>query len=113
MVKLQKYLPCFDYEIIKARLRSKIDYVGILWLLDTIIDNSNELVDYTDCFPGNNLCTPLSGRRAVTINYQTSQFLDDLYLSALLTSLRKCLGAVDFGIVFVNYAAIVFLLGSF
>jgi retron-type reverse transcriptase len=52
-----------------------------LWLIDTIIDNSNEQETVIDYFPGDDLLTPLQRRKGVPIGNQTSQFFSNCYLN--------------------------------
>lgn len=78
---IQKYFPSIDHEILKALLRRKIKCPDTLWLIDTIIDASNEQVPVMDYFPGDDLLTPLQRRKGLPIGNLTSQFFANLYLS--------------------------------
>ena len=89
---IRKYFPSIDHEILKTLLRRKIGCPGTLWLLDTILDNSNEQVDATDWFPGDTLLSPLERRRGLPIGNQTSQFLGNVYLDPLDHFLKDTLG---------------------
>lgn len=46
---ISKYFPSIDHEILKATLRRKLKCPDTLWLIDTLIDNSNARI------PGNQL----------------------------------------------------------
>lgn len=89
---IRKYFPSIDHEILKTQLRRKIGCTGTLWLLDTILDNSNEQHDATDWFPGDDLLSPLSRRRGLPIGNQTSQFLGNVYLDSLDHFIKETLG---------------------
>lgn len=78
---LQKYFPSIDLEILKQKVRHKIKCVDTLWLIDTIIDNSNEQIPVIEHFAGDSLLTPLERRRGLPIGNLTSQFLSNIYLN--------------------------------
>lgn len=78
---IQKYFPSIDHAILKAILRRKIKCANALWLIDTIIDGSNEQPPVIHYFPGDDLLTPLQRRRGLPIGNLTSQFFANVYLS--------------------------------
>lgn len=78
---LQKYFPSIDHELLKAVIRRKIKCKDTLWLIDTIIDNSNEQPSAAFHFPGDNLLSPLDRRRGLPIGNLTSQFFANWYLN--------------------------------
>ena len=78
---IRKYFPSIDHEILKTILRRKIKCRETLWLIDTIIDASNEQEDATWFFPGDQLWTPGERRRGLPIGNLTSQFFANVYLS--------------------------------
>ncbi|MBW4671473.1 MAG: RNA-directed DNA polymerase [Cyanomargarita calcarea GSE-NOS-MK-12-04C] len=80
---IQKYFPNIDHEILKNLLRRKIKCPDTLWLIDTIIDNSNEQLQVVNYFEGDDLLTPLQRRRGLPIGNLTSQFLANVYLNSL------------------------------
>jgi RNA-directed DNA polymerase len=80
---VQKYFPSIDLEILKTLLRRKIKCRDTLWLLDPIIDNSNEQLPVIEYFPGDNLLTPLERRKGLPLGNLTSQFFANLYLNGL------------------------------
>lgn len=53
----------------------------MLWLVDLIIDNSNEQEFVYDLFPGDDLFTPLERRKGLPLGNLTSRFFANLYLN--------------------------------
>lgn len=80
---IQKYFPSIDHEILKSLIRKRIADQQTLWLIDTIIDGSNQQVDVLDFFPGDTLFTPLERRKGLPIGNLTSQFFANYYLNPL------------------------------
>ncbi|MEN8443392.1 MAG: RNA-directed DNA polymerase [Cyanobacteria bacterium J06555_13] len=78
---IQKYFPSIDHAILKAQLRRKIKCLETLWLIDTIIDASNEQIPVIDYFPGDDLLTPVTRSKGLPIGNLTSQSFANLYLS--------------------------------
>ena len=78
---IQKYFPSIDHEILKTILRRKIKCPDTLWLIDLIIDGSNEQIPVIEHFPSDDLLTPIQRRRGLPIGNLTSQFFANLYLS--------------------------------
>lgn len=78
---LKKYFPSIDHEILKALIRRKLKCPDTLWLIDTIIDNSNQQESICDYFPGDDLMAPLNRRRGLPIGNLTSQFFANIYLN--------------------------------
>jgi RNA-directed DNA polymerase len=78
---IQKYFPSIDHAILKALLRQYLKCQDSLWLIDTIIDASNEQVPVMEYFPGDELLTPLMRRKGLPIGNLTSQFFANLYLN--------------------------------
>ncbi len=78
---IQKYFPSIDHEVLKGLLRRKIKCRDTLWLIDTIIDNSNEQYPAVEHFAGDDLLTPLQRRRGLPIGNLTSQFFANVYLN--------------------------------
>lgn len=79
---IQKYFPSIDHEILKSLIRRKIKCPETLWLIDTIIDASNQQIPVIEHFPGDDLLTPVQRRRGLPIGNLTSQFFANLYLSS-------------------------------
>lgn len=78
---IQKYFPSIDHEILKTLIRRKIKCQDTLWLIDTMIDNSNEQFPVIHHFPGDNLIAPLERKRGLPIGNLTSQFFANIYLN--------------------------------
>lgn len=78
---IRKYFPSIDHIVLKQLLRRKIKCVDTLWLIDTIIDNSNEQEPVIEYFPGDDLLTPVTRRRGLPIGNLTSQFFANIYLN--------------------------------
>ncbi|WP_017314576.1 RNA-directed DNA polymerase [Mastigocladopsis repens] len=79
---IQKYFPSIDHEILKTLLRRKIKCPDTLWLIDTIIDNSNEQLPVVEYFDGDGFLTPLQRRRGLPVGNLTSQFFANVYLNS-------------------------------
>lgn len=78
---IQKYFPSIDLAILKAIVRRKIKCPDTLWLIDCIIDHSNEQIPVHELFPGDDLLTVLERRRGLPIGNLTSQFFANVYLN--------------------------------
>ncbi len=78
---VRKYFPSIDHEILKAIVRRKIKCRETLWLIDTIIDASNEQEQVEEYFPGDDIFSPFERRRGLPIGNLTSQFLANVYLN--------------------------------
>lgn len=78
---IKKYFPSIDREILKTMLRRKIKCKNTLWLIDLIIDNSNDQLPVLDYFPGDDLLTPIQRKRGLPIGNLTSQFFANVYLN--------------------------------
>ena len=96
---IRKYFPSIDHEILKSKLRNKISCSDTLWLIDTIIDNSNLQAEHVHYFPGDGLFTPYERRRGLPIGNLTSQFFANYYLSFLdhyVKEVLRCKGYVRY-----------------
>lgn len=78
---IQKYFPSIDHEILKTLLRNKLKCPDTLWLIDSLIDNSNEQFSVLEYFQGDDLLTPLERRRGLPIGNLSSQFLANVFLN--------------------------------
>jgi retron-type reverse transcriptase len=78
---VRKYFPSIDLEILKSLIRRKIKCPDTLWLIDTIIDGSNEQETVLQYFPGDIMLTPALRRRGLPIGNLTSQFFANIYLN--------------------------------
>jgi RNA-directed DNA polymerase len=89
---IRKYFPSIDHEILKGMLHRRIADSGARWLIDRIIDGSNDQEFVCDYFPGDDLLTPASHRRGLPIGNLTSQFFANLYLSPFDHFVKESLG---------------------
>jgi len=80
---IQKFFPSIDHDVLKRAIRRKICCVKTLWLVDSIIDNSNAQEPVLDYYTGDTLFTPIERRKGLPIGNLTSQFWANVYLSAL------------------------------
>lgn len=78
---IKKYFPSIDHEILKALIYRKLKCPDTLWLIDKIIDSSNEQESIIQHFPGDDLLTPIQRRRGLPIGNLTSQFCANIYLN--------------------------------
>jgi len=76
-----KYFASIDHVILKSQISRKIKCADTLWLIDTIIDNSNDQEPVDHYFPGDELLTPFQRRRGLPIGNLTSQFFANVYLN--------------------------------
>jgi retron-type reverse transcriptase len=76
---IQKYFPSIDHEILKSLIRRKIKCRDTLWLIDTIIDRSNEQYPVIEYFPGDTLLSPIERKRGLPLRNLTSQFFANIY----------------------------------
>ncbi len=79
---IKKYFPSIDHSILKTLIRRKIKCKDTLWLIDTIIDNSNEQLPVIEHFLGDDLLAPLQRKRGLPIGNLTSQFFANCYLDS-------------------------------
>lgn len=78
---IRKYFPTIDHIILKDLIRRKIKCSDTLWLIDILIDNSNEQETVIDYFPGDDLLTSVTRRKGLPIGNLTSQFFANIYLN--------------------------------
>jgi retron-type reverse transcriptase len=90
---IRKYFPSIDHEILKTIIRRKIKCRETLWLIETIIDASNEQEPVHHFFPGDDLFTPYERRRGLPIGNLTSQFFANVYLNGFDHFVREELKA--------------------
>ena len=69
---IKKYFPSIDLEILKTLIRKKIKCHDTLWLIDAIVDSSNEQEPIYEYFPGDTLLIPEQRRRGLPIGNLTS-----------------------------------------
>jgi retron-type reverse transcriptase len=80
---IKKYFPTIDHYILKQLIRRKIKCKDTLWLIDKIIDNSNEQEPIIQYFPDDTLLTPIERRHGLPIGNLTSQNFANIYLNPL------------------------------
>ena len=78
-----RYFPAIDHAVLKAAFRRRIACTQTLWLLDTIVDGSNEQEPVDLYFAEDDLFRPYQRRRGLPIGNLTSQFFANLYLDPL------------------------------
>lgn len=93
---LRKYFPSIDHAILKTILRRKIKCPDTLWLIDTIIDGSNDQEPVIEYFPGDDLLTPVQRRRGLPIGNLTSQFFANIYLNGFDHFVKEQLNASQY-----------------
>jgi hypothetical protein len=80
---VRKFFPSIDHGILKGQFRRLIKDWRVLRLMDLLVDCSNAQEPIYDCFPGDNLFTPLERRRGLPVGNLTSQWFANLYLDRL------------------------------
>ena len=78
---IRKYFPTIDHQILKEIIRRKIKCKDTLWLIDTIIDNSNEQEKVIQYFKGDDLLTPIMRKKGLPIGNLTSQNFANIFLN--------------------------------
>ncbi len=78
---IEKFFPSMDHAILMELVERKVKCPGTLWLMRTIVANSNPQEEVIRYFPGDNLFSPHERRRGVPIGNLPSQFLSNVYLS--------------------------------
>jgi retron-type reverse transcriptase len=78
---VKKFFPSIDLEILKTEIRRTIACPDTLWLINRIIDGSNEQEPVIEYFPGDDLFTPFERRKGLPIGNLTSQFFANVYLN--------------------------------
>jgi retron-type reverse transcriptase len=80
---IYRYFPAIDHAILAQTIRRRIACPDTLWLIDRVIDGSNEQEIVTIHYPGDDLLSPLERRRGLPIGNLTSQFFANVYLDGL------------------------------
>jgi len=78
---IRKFFPSIDHDILKKELRWRIACPDTLWLMDTILDNSNPQEQHVVYFPGDDLFTPYERPHGLPIGNLTSQWWGNIYLN--------------------------------
>jgi RNA-directed DNA polymerase len=89
---IKKYFPSIDHTILKSLIRHRIQDKKTLWLVDKIIDNSNEQEFVCDYFSEDTLFTPLERRKGLPIGNLTSQYFANFYLDRFDHFIKEELG---------------------
>ena len=93
---LKKYFPSVDHEILKTILRRKLKCPDTLWLIDTLIDNSNDQELVVHHFSDDDLLTSLDRRHGLPIGNLTSQFFANVYLNGFDHFVKEQLKAAKY-----------------
>ena len=80
---IRKFFPSIDHQVLKSAFRRLIKDKKVLWLMDLIVDSSNEQEAVADWFDGDDLFTPLERRRGLPIGNLTSQWFANWMLNDL------------------------------
>ncbi len=80
---IRKFFPSIDHEVMKATFRRLIKDPRVLWLMDLIVDASNEQERAVAWYPGDDLLTPLERRHGLPIGNLTSQWFANWMLNDL------------------------------
>jgi len=89
---IQKYFPSIDHALLKAAIHRKIACKDTLWLIDSIIDNSNAQEERNIYFPGDDMFTPYERRRGLPLGNLTSQYFANIYLNGFDHFIKDELG---------------------
>lgn len=89
---VEKYFPSMDHAVLKERICRKIKCKDTLWLIDLILDHSNEQEPVIHYFHGDGLLTPTERRRGLPIGNLTSQMYANVYLSNVDHAMAKRFG---------------------
>jgi len=80
---IAKYFPSIDHEMLKSTFRRLIKDDRILWLMDLIVDCSNEQEKVIDWYDGDDLFTPMERPKGLPIGNLTSQWFANWMLNDL------------------------------
>lgn len=89
---VRKFFPSIDHEQLKATFRRLIKDRRVLWLMDLIVDCSNEQELVQEWFAGDDLFTPAERRRGLPIGNLTSQWFANWMLNDLDHFVTSALG---------------------
>src|SRR5271166_1155739 len=90
---VRKYFPSIDHAILKDLVARKIKDASVLWLVDLLIDHSNEQEPVLDWFAEDDLFAPLERRHGLPLGNQTSQFFANVYLDPFDHFVKEVVGA--------------------
>ena len=80
---IQKFFPSIDHQVLKDTFRRLIKDKSVLWLMDMIVDYSNEQESTVSWFEGDDLFSPLERRHGLPIGNLTSQWFANWMLNDL------------------------------
>lgn len=80
---IRKFFPSIDHSLLKETFRRLIKDRKVLWLMDLIVDHSNEQEEVFDWFDGDGLFTPLEHQKGLPIGNLTSQWFANWMLNDL------------------------------
>ncbi|MBP8131825.1 MAG: group II intron reverse transcriptase domain-containing protein [Candidatus Hydrogenedentes bacterium] len=80
---VEKYFPSMDHCVLKAIIRHRIKCPDTLWLIELILDHSNEQEPTGIYFEGDSLLTPAERRHGLPIGNLTSQLWANVYLNGV------------------------------
>jgi len=80
---VRKFFPSIDHESLKTTFRRLIKDRRVLWLMDLIVDCSNDQESVQEWFEGDDLFTPGERRRGLPIGNLTSQWFANWMLNDL------------------------------
>lgn len=80
---IRKYFPSIDHEILKGTFRKRIKDKKVLWLMDLIVEYSNEQEKVLNWFDGDDLFTPIERTKGLPIGNLTSQWFANWMLNDL------------------------------
>lgn len=89
---IKKHFPSIDHEILYNILKGKIADENVLWLIWTIIKNSNPQEMVCNYFEGDDLFIPLDRKKGIPIGNLTSQFFGNVYLNGFDHFIKDNLG---------------------
>ncbi|MEZ4984595.1 MAG: reverse transcriptase domain-containing protein [Saprospiraceae bacterium] len=85
-----KFFPSIDHEILKREIRRKIKCEDTNWLIERIIDNSNEQEEHIAYFPGDDIFTPYTPQAPeLPIRQPDQPVLGNVYLNRMDASSKK------------------------
>jgi retron-type reverse transcriptase len=80
---IKKFFPSIDHTFLKEGFRRLIKDKKVLWLMDLIVDRSNEQSSGLAWFEGDDLFSPVERRKGLPIGNLTSQWFANWYLNDL------------------------------
>ncbi len=93
---IKKYFPTIDREILKSIIRKKIKCPDALWLIDLILDNSNNFQINRPYQIEENIFEPMTEIKGLPIGNLTSQFFANLYLNDFDHFVKETLNATKY-----------------